>query len=180
MDIIVGSENPVKLGAVQMGFARVFASESFTIQSISINTDISKQPQGDAETLRGALVRATKAHETRPDADYAVGLEGGIEDGGDEMSAFAWIVVIAKDGRIGKGRTATFFLPREVARLVRSGIELGKANDSFFGVENSKHDLGAGGLLTKGVLKRPEYYSQAVILALIPHINQNMQFGTET
>ena len=38
----------------------------------------------------------------------------------------------------GKSRTATFFLPEEVAELVRQGQELGSADDIVFNVSNSK------------------------------------------
>ena len=135
---------------------------------------VSDQPMTDAETLRGALNRVARARSDAPDADYWVGMEGGVEDRG-ELEAFAWIVVV--DGtRTGKSRTATFYLPEETARLVRQGIELGHADDQVFGRSNSKQQNGSVGLLTGDALDRTGFYTQAVILALIPFKNPSLTF----
>lgn len=180
MKILVGSENPGKIEAVRLGFTALFPNESLDISGITVSSDVPEQPRGDEETLRGAINRVNNAKNASPNADYTVGLEGGIDNMDNEMVAFAWIVVISKEGRIGKGKTGTFFLPSEIAKLIRSGMELGKANDMFFKVQNSKHGGGAVGILTNGVLNRPEYYAQAVMLALIPHINPSIEFDTES
>ena len=67
---------------------------------------------------------AAAAEELRPESDYWVGIEGGIEDGlGDDigaMTAFAWVVVRSIFG-CGRARSGTFVLPDEVASLVREG-----------------------------------------------------------
>ena len=174
--IVVGSENPVKISAVEAGFMAMFPNEEFHVLGVSVESGVADQPMNDTDTLLGATNRAMNAKKVNNDADYVVGLEGGIEELEDSLCAFAWIVVISKNGRVGMAKTAVFFLPKEVETLVRSGIELGKAMDQIFGVKNSKHSSGSTGLLTDGVLNRTEYYKQAVILALIPHKNTGMQF----
>jgi inosine/xanthosine triphosphatase len=55
-----------------------------------------------------------------------------------------------------------------VARLVRSGVELGVADDRVFGRSNSKQQDGAVGLLTRGIVTRTDYYEHALLLALVP------------
>ncbi len=174
--IIVGSENPGKIEAVRIGFTALFPEEEIVLRGIAVPSGVAEQPLGDEETLQGAKNRAENARKEIPDATYFVGLEGGITDTNTEMAAFAWIVIISQEGKVGKGKTGTFFLPTEIATLIRSGIELGEANDMFFGTKNSKHAGGAVGILTKEALNRPEYYAQAVILALIPHINNMIAF----
>ena len=94
-----------------------------------------------------------------------------------ELEAFAWVVVTDRQ-RIGKSRTATFYLPEETARLVRQGIELGHADDQVFGRANSKQQNGSVGLLTGDVIDRTAYYEQAVILALIPFKNPRLTFAS--
>ena len=111
--------------------------------------------------------------EAVPAADYWVGIEGGIEEAVEGMAAFAWIVVLA-DGREGRGRSGTFFLPGPVVRLVRQGTELGDANDLVFGRQNSKQDEGAIGLLTAGVVNRTQLYEHAMIMALLPLRNPDL------
>lgn len=173
--ITVGSENPAKIASVKAGFETMFPDEQFEIRGVSVASDVSDQPMNDADTLLGATNRAQRAMEALS-ADYAVGLEGGNEEINGTWAASAWIVVISKEGVVGKGKAGVFFLPKEVVTLVQSGIELGHAMDQVFGSENSKHSSGATGLLTNGVLERMEYYKQAVILALIPHKNTNLAF----
>lgn len=43
---------------------------------------------------------------------------------------------------------------------------------------NSKHKGGSVGLLTDGAVGRTEYYEQTVSLALIPHKNPELYFGS--
>jgi non-canonical (house-cleaning) NTP pyrophosphatase len=70
--------------------------------------------------------------------------------------------------------TGLLFLPPKVASLVRSGVELGKANDIVFQKHNTKHDSGAVGLVTQNLITRAIYYEHAAILALAPIINAEL------
>jgi non-canonical (house-cleaning) NTP pyrophosphatase len=102
-----------------------------------------------------------------------VGIEGGIEVEGEEMHAFAWIYIQSKD-MVGKSRTGTFLLPKKVTELVKQGKELGMANDIIFKKNNSKQKSGAVGILTDDLIDRTSYYTEAVILALIPFKNSEL------
>ena len=93
------------------------------------------------------------------------------------MEAFAWVVVKTKENRFGKGRTGTFFLPPRVAELIKQGKELGDADDIVFGRTNSKQENGAVGILTDNVVDRAKYYTEAVVLALIPFKNKQLYFN---
>ncbi len=177
MKIVVASTNPVKVRAVQNGFVRMFPGQDFEIAAVSVPSGVSVQPSTDAETLQGALNRACKAAEVHPQADYWVGVEGGVDfEAGilsAEMQAFAWVVVRSGQ-RLGKGRSGTFYLPPAVAELVRQGVELGEADDIVFGRSNSKQENGAIGLLTRDVIDRAGLYEPAVIFALIPFLNPEL------
>ena len=166
-NVVIASKNPIKTQAVEAGFSRIFPAESFHFVDISTSSQVSDQPASDQETLQGAQNRARNAQRELPAADFWVGIEGGIQDTGSEMTAFAWVVVLSNDLN-GKGRTGTFYLPPRIAALVRDGKELGEADDIVFERTNSKQDLGAVGLLTGGVIDRRKLYEGAVILALIP------------
>jgi non-canonical (house-cleaning) NTP pyrophosphatase len=83
------------------------------------------------------------------------------------MSGFAWVVVYS-EGRRGVGRSGEFFLPENLAHLVRQGVELGEADDLVFSRKNSKQSNGAVGLLTDDAVDRINLYVPAVIFALIP------------
>ena len=171
---MVASLNPVKTQAVINGFQRMFPDVEFSIQNVSVPSGVSHQPLTDAETLQGALNRVLRASQQLPQADYWVGIEGGVEATSQgEMIAFAWVVVYDSE-RVGRGRTGTFYLPHAISDLVRQGKELGEADDIIFGRVNSKQENGAVGLLTGDVINRAQFYEQAVILALIPFKNSGL------
>lgn len=172
--IVVASTNPVKINTTEIGFAKMFPNELFEVSGVSAPSNVSDQPMSEEETLTGAINRAESASLLVPEADYWVGIEGGLEEVKEEMEAFAWIVVKSKDGVIGRGRTGSFFLPKRVAELVREGKELGDADDIVFGKTNSKQGNGAVGILTKDVLTRTSFYEPAVVLALIPFKNPEL------
>ncbi len=176
--IVVASDNPVKIQAALNGFQRIFPAEQFSASSLPVPSGVSAQPVTNGETLRGAMQRVNAVREQAADADYWVGIEGGVEERDGEMEVFAWVVVASAD-RIGKSRTATFYLPQEVTRLVRQGLELGDADDRIFGRSNSKQQNGSVGLLTEDVITRLAYYEHAVILALIPFKNGHLSFGSD-
>ena len=163
--VIVASHNPVKIAAVEGGFGRMFAGESFRFVGESVPSGVSDQPKTSAETIQGAEARALAAQGLAAEADYWVGIEGGVEDSGVGMAAFAWVVVRSKSV-VGRARSGSFLLPEDVARLVRPGKELGAADDIVFGRSNSKQKEGAIGLLTDGVIERRDLYEHAVLLAL--------------
>ena len=129
--VIVGSTNPVKLTAVQAGFGAIFPQERFNFRGIDVLSSVSAQPQSDAETLQGARQRAANAQEQVPEADFWVGIEGGVDTlpgESDNLLTFAWVVVHSA-GQAGCARTGAFVLPAGVAELVHSGLELGEADD---------------------------------------------------
>jgi inosine/xanthosine triphosphatase len=172
MRVIVASKNPVKINCTESAFKKAF-SETINIEGISVPSDVSDQPMTDAETLLGAKNRAINARSAEPNADYWIGIEGGINQNQEgEMHAFAW-VYITSSNQEGKAKTASFELPKKIAELVQ-GIELGVADDMVFNRSNSKQKNGAVGILTNDLIDRASYYEPAVILALIPFLNSDL------
>jgi inosine/xanthosine triphosphatase len=166
--IIVASENPVKIAAVENGFRAMFSKEDITVSGVNVPSGVSHQPMTNAETEHGAQTRVANAKKAKPEGDFWVGIEGGVEESNTMMESFAWIVIQSKDGYVGKGKTGTFILPFQVADLIKGGKELGEADDIVFQQKNSKQQNGAVGILTGNVIDRTKYYTDAVILALIP------------
>lgn len=175
--IVVASTNPVKLRGALGGFIAMFPAIAWQARGVSVPSGVAAQPLTSQETLRGALNRARAARALAPDADFCVGIEGGVEfePAGNltaaELWTFAWVAVLGGE-LTGKGRTAMLALPPAVAGLVRQGKELGEADDIVFGRTNSKQESGAVGLLTGDVIDRAAYYTHAVTLALIPFKNE--------
>ena len=170
MRIVVASTNPVKLGAVEAGFSRMFPDVAVAVEAARVSSGIGNQPLSEGETLRGATARAENAARAVREADFWVGIEGGVAELDGEMGTFAWIVVKSRT-LVGRSRTGTFFLPDVVARRVRGGMELGRANDAVFGRTDSKKKEGAIGILTENLLDRRTLYEHGVLLALVPFRN---------
>ncbi|KAG2381742.1 hypothetical protein C9374_006126 [Naegleria lovaniensis] len=194
--VVVASTNPVKVNCVKEAFSKVFTptrndhtdDSPLVFISMSVPSEVSDQPQTISETLKGATNRAHNARkefmkrENLSSDDlyhqliYFVGIEGGIEDEGNYqvVSCACCVVIESISGYVSHAKTSSFYLPPEIVRLLRQGMELGHANDLVFNKTNSKHETGAVGLLSREIVTRSSYYEQALILALIPFMNREM------
>ncbi|WNB18661.1 inosine/xanthosine triphosphatase [Marivirga arenosa] len=170
MKIIIASQNPVKIEATKIAFQKMI-DDDFSFEGINVPSNVRDQPMDHKETLLGAKNRAQNARDNKPNADYWVGIEGGIHNDEFGMQAFAWIVILSKT-KNSQAQTAVFYLPEPIAEMVNNGIELGEADDIYFKRSNSKQKDGAVGILTNGLIDRTQYYEHAIIMALIPFQNK--------
>ncbi len=173
MKIIVASKNPVKINAALEGFKLMFPNEHFEIEGISAPSGVADQPMTDNETYTGALNRLEHVSKNTQ-ADYWVSIEGGLEKKNGEYEVAAWILIKSKSGKIGKGRTATFFLPNAITDLIKQGKELTHASDIVFNESESGYKQGTIGILTNNLIDRTKYYVDPVIIALIPFKNPHL------
>jgi inosine/xanthosine triphosphatase len=172
MNVVVASNNPVKIEAARAAFATLMPDAKLQMIPLSVDSGVSDQPTSDDETRRGAKTRAANARMRNAEADFWVGLEGGIEVVEEQLMAFAWMAVIDNNGRLSCARSTTLPLPPLVRKLIiDEGLELGEANDVVFSTANSKQGGGAFGLLTDGLYTRESVYAQTMILALLPFTN---------
>lgn len=172
MKVVVASTNPVKIGAAQEAFATLFPDAALEIVPVNVDSGVGDQPDSDDATRRGARTRAVRARDELPEAHCWVGLEGGIEVVDEQLMAFAWMAVQGRSGAISEARSVTLPLPPAIKELVAAGAELGEANDRVFSTVNSKQGGGAFGLLTDGLYTREGIYSQTLIIALTPFVNE--------
>ena len=170
--IVVASRNPVKIEAVTEGL-KAFLNDEIEMIGVSVESGVPDQPMSGAQTLQGAINRVENAQTKYSGSHFYVGIEGGVAETDSGLMAFAWIVI--SDGKkTGKARTASFFLPPEVAKLVHGGMELGDADDVVFSKSNSKQQNGAVGLLTNDAITRKSLYLPAVQMAFIPFLNPEL------
>jgi inosine/xanthosine triphosphatase len=172
LKVVVTSRNPVKIEAARKAFLSRFPRHAVQMVPLEVDSGVADQPMSDTETRHGARNRVARARLQVPDADYWVGLEGGLDSFDGHLMAFAWMAVASRDNRSSETRSATLPLPPEVQRLVFDGLELGEANDRVFSTLNSKQAGGAYGLLTDGLMTRESIYTQTLILALIPFVHE--------
>ncbi len=171
--VVIASKNPVKIDSVKSGFTKCFPEVEYDYMGASSPSGVPDQPIGDEQTFTGAMNRVEHIKLEFPDHDYFVGIEGGLTKVGDVYEVFAWVIV-SSSSNFGKAKTSTFYLPQAISKLVDEGKELGEADDIVFNRRNSKTSNGSVGILTKDVVTRTDFYTEAVVLALIPHINKDL------
>jgi inosine/xanthosine triphosphatase len=175
MLILVGSKNPVKIESVKEAFDKYFPD--VTVRGVEVSSGVPDQPVND-DTFNGAKNRADalyKINETdNLNAQYFVGIEGGIINICDKWFSMGCICIINDQGKVGFGTSSHFSLPKKIVDKLLSGIELGHVIDSLTDQHNSKQKSGAIGFLTKEVIIRKDLYTQGIITALIPFINAEL------
>lgn len=167
MKIAVGSTNPVKVTAVRKMTSRVWPEAD--IVSVSVPSGVSDMPMTDEETLAGAKNRAIAAQSTL-DADFGIGLEGGVHPEPFGLVLHGWVVVVDRNGRKGIGGGGRLPLPAHIAQKISAGTELGDIMDEILNDHNSKQKGGAVGAFTNGLILREETFALAVAYALAPFV----------
>lgn len=166
--VIIGSNNPVKLTSAAQAFEQTFPEDVFSFVPHTAPSGVSDQPIGIEETKQGATNRALFCKEAFKEADFWLGLEGGIEIIEEKYYVSAWMCVIGRGGQIGYGRTGAFALPALITERIKNGEELGAACDTVFLETNSGYKGGAVSILTGGKISRADFYVPAMLFALIP------------
>ncbi|WP_324663146.1 inosine/xanthosine triphosphatase [Haloarcula sediminis] len=164
MYVAIGSENPVKVTAVE----RVCAEAETT--ALGVDSGVPEQPRGRAETVRGATNRAEAAL-SATDADYGVGIEGGVAE--RDTPAGLWLIMWAAvtDGTTTHfGAGPSIRLPDPVAERLRDGEELGPVLDDELGREELGRQEGAIGVYTAGRVSRTDALTDAVAGAFGPFL----------
>lgn len=164
--IVSATSNPAKIQAILQAFSQIFGEGSCHIDAVSVESGVPEQPFGSDETRAGARNRIANARRLRPDADFWVAIEAGIDDG----STFSWVVIESREQR-AEARSATLPLPEVILEKVRAGEALGPVMSRYSGIDNIGTKEGAIGIFTNGALTRTSVYHQAVLLALSPFHN---------
>ncbi len=179
MKVLVGSRNAVKVEATKEAFSIYFNPAELEVEGIEVNSKVSNQPIED-ETFAGAKNRALelkKINKARNfNAEFFVGIEGGIKKLFDRWFTFGAMCIMDDKGRVGYGTSPFFELPSEITEELLKGVELGDVMDNLIGEKNTKEKQGAVGYFTKGVMDRKRYYVDGLILALIPFLNKDLYF----
>ena len=170
--VLVGSVNPVKIGAVRDAFAPHFPDVA--VDGIEVASGVPAQPVDD-ETFAGAENRALALARMNAErgfgASFCVGLEGGIAQLHARWFAFGVVGIAGADGRLSFGVSPLFELPPGITDDLLAGVELGDVMDRLAGERNTKQRGGAIGVLTGGRITRRALYAQGVAMALIPFLN---------
>jgi inosine/xanthosine triphosphatase len=164
--VVCATTNPAKIQAIHQAFDDIYGVGCCHIEPVAVDSGVPEQPFGNHETRTGARCRVMNARQVRPEADYWVAVEAGIDDD----STFSWVVIENQNQR-GEARSATLPLPAIILEKVRAGEALGPVMSEYTGINEIGRKEGAIGVFTAGKLTRSSVYHQAVILALSPFHN---------
>ena len=170
--IIVGSKNPVKVGAAKEALSTLFPEVTIECEGVHAPSLVADQPMTEAETQAGAVNRVKYCMENYQ-ADYFLAMEGGVDLFDHGPATFAHIA-IAHNQQVSVGRSALLPLPMQVYQALTQGEELGNVMDSMFNTVNIKQQGGAIAILTHGHATRQSIYTQAIILAMAPMLNPEL------
>ncbi len=173
MKVLVGSKNPVKIDAVKEALENYFADVE--VIGYKVESNVPDQPFND-ETFYGAENRTfelKKINEQQNiNADYFVGIEGGISKVFNRWFAYGVVCIMNAEGDKGFGTSAHFELPEKVITEIKNGKELGAVMDEIQNEQNTKQKKGAIGYFTNGKMTRKDLYIPGIITALIPFLHK--------
>ncbi|WOT05707.1 inosine/xanthosine triphosphatase [Shewanella youngdeokensis] len=170
--VIVGSKNPVKVGAVQQALTTLFPEQKIECEGVHAPSLVAEQPMTETATQAGAINRV-KYCQSNYNAHYYFAMEGGVDLFDHGPATFAYIAIAYQD-QVSVGRSALLPLPMLVYQALTQGEELGNVMDRMFNTVNIKQQGGAISLLTNGHATRQSIYTQAIILAMAPMLNPEL------
>lgn len=173
MKVAVGSLNPVKIAAVKEAFEKLFPDKKWEVKGMDVKSGVSDQPMSDKESIKGARTRAKKAIKMI-NADYGVGLEGGLQKVGKYWFDCGWAVVVNKRGEEGIGSSPRILMPEKMMELIYEGKELGEVSDILFNRRNSKQAEGHFGMMSNKLITRSTGYRDGIIFALSRFIHPKL------
>ncbi len=173
MKVLVGSRNPVKVAATKEAFAMFF--DNVDVSGMVVDSGVPAQPVG-TETFVGAENRAMELRTRNQNADFFVGIEGGIIKLFNRWFVSGVMCIMDTSGIKGYGCTPLFELPSHITAKLLHGVELGDVIDDLAKESNTKQKQGAVGYFTGGVMDRKRYYVDGLIAALIPFLNRELYF----
>lgn len=178
MIVAVGTSNPIKVRAVENVFSKFFSA---VVVMKRIPSGVPSQPIGLDVTVKGAISRAKGALDADPQAELGVGIEAGIIPVPGTLSGYMdqqFAAIIDRSGRVTLGGGPSFEYPRfMVKRVLEERIEVNSLMAELTGEPLLGHKEGAIGYFSRGALNRTKLTELAVLMALIPRLNEGLYFG---
>ncbi|HVV67133.1 MAG TPA: inosine/xanthosine triphosphatase [Candidatus Saccharimonadales bacterium] len=171
MKVVVGSKNGPKRRSVEAAFTGIFPGEELQIIGVDADSGVSSHPITAEESLQGAMNRAAEACRQEPQADFYVGIEGGLLTVADRTWELSWVAIQDKNGKVFTGVSAGLEVRGKALAAIRGGQELSDVLDSHHGVKNAGQKNGFYGLATNDFITREQACRDAVAFALAPFKN---------
>jgi len=157
VNVIIGSKNPAKIGAVEQVFSEA------KVTSISVPSHVASQPFSDEETKSGAINRAKEVVKRYPEA-IGIGLEGGVMYIGDELFLCNWGALVTPNQQVYTAGGARIKLSKEIEQALHQGEELGDVMDRYAKKRAVRTKEGAIGIFTNDLISRQQMFVHIVMM----------------
>jgi inosine/xanthosine triphosphatase len=128
--------------------------------------------------VKGAVNRARQAVSSVPGAEFGIGIEAGLVKVPEALTGYfdiQFAAVADRKGRVTIGCGSGFEYPSKVLKeIVAKGKEVGEVMESLTGIDKIGERMGAIGFLSHGRLDRRKLTEQAILMAFIPRINEEL------
>ncbi|WP_079708220.1 DUF84 family protein [Paraliobacillus ryukyuensis] len=157
MEIIIGSQNPAKINAVQEVFLNA------NVISKDVPSNVGAQPISDEETMQGAINRAKHSAKLKENA-CGIGLEGGVTRIKKQVFLCNWGALVDRFGEVYVASGARIPLPKEIVLELEKGNELGDIMVSYANKQDIRKKEGAIGIFTNETISRKDMFVHVVHL----------------
>lgn len=173
MKVVVGTQNIPKINAVTLIFSRYFPDEEIEVMGAKVDSGVSSHPTSAEESMQGARNRADNTAAVEPDADYYVGIEGGLLEVGDKAWEIGWVVIRNKDGIYATGMGPGIEMGPTMLQAIKDGRELDLVLEDM-GYGRLGNTNGFYGLATNDIVTRQDALSQSVAFALAHFVHPEL------
>lgn len=172
MLIVVGSDNPAKINGVRNVFLAHFAQVN--VRGVFIRSGVSETPLTDTEIFQGAMNRAKGAMEKISDADFGVGVEGGMHRFSYGWVKYELVIILDKKGTVGIGTSGGLQVPENIIEPIKAGKTLTVVGDKLFNTTRIGKGMGIVGYFTKGFVTRADAVEHGTAMAISKFINAHL------
>jgi inosine/xanthosine triphosphatase len=164
MIVAVGSSNPTKIRPVRSVFSHFYPKSE--VIGVAVKSGIKAQPLNDLETYQGALNRAINAINIVKNAEFGVGIEGGLNQTNYGWFERSLVVIVDRKGKIGVGSSGGLILPQKVIDIIKQGKTLEDAIDQLCHTKKIGKGIGMFGVFTNRMVTRSQGVKHGVAFAM--------------
>jgi len=170
----VGTKNRSKVEGVRRGYELFF--NEVELIAVEAPSGVPPQPVGMDVIFKGALNRALTSLEMVSNAVHGVGVEAGVYEVNGRWFDVQVAAIVDRGGWVTYGLSPSFEIPEAFINKILSGEvpELEVIVDNYFKTRNIGECGGFIKLLTRGNVLREDLTYYAVVMALVPRVNEEL------
>jgi inosine/xanthosine triphosphatase len=163
MKFALGTTNKAKEKAVRE-WSESEGIVDFELNCVKVESGVSDMPMSDEECIDGAINRAKNSLLEDLDAEYGIGMEGGVSTINDTMFLCGWVAIVNREGKAGIGCSGHIEVPDSIRVEIENGKELGPLLGEMH-ERDVRNNEGAWGIFTNGRITRSDSFLNSLTFA---------------